>query len=54
MVLRNLGADLSGGEHLVTVRLDQGGTVIARAHDAAELPVGSRAFVNSSLRANRA
>lgn len=54
LVLRNFGADLSGGEYLVSIRLDNGGTVIARAHDAAELPVGSRAFVNSSLRANRA
>jgi len=52
-VLRNFGVDLGAGEHLVTVQLSLGGTVIASTAEAADVAVGSRVTVNSSLRANR-
>ncbi|MFM7144811.1 MAG: hypothetical protein ACKOW5_00560 [Actinomycetales bacterium] len=50
-VWRNFGIALADGEALVTVHLDQGGRVIARAVGRAEFPVGSEVAVNSSLRA---
>ena len=51
-VWRNFGSALPDGEALLTVRLDQGGTVIARTEGRCELTVGSRVTVNSSLRAS--
>ncbi len=51
-VWRNFGSAVADGEALLTVHLDQGGTVIARAAGRAELPVGSQVTVNSSLRAS--
>ncbi|MBU6279318.1 MAG: hypothetical protein KGN78_08720 [Actinomycetales bacterium] len=52
-VLRNFGVDLGAGEHLVTVQLSLGGTVIARTSMDADLAIGTCVTVNSSLRASR-
>ena len=50
-VWRNLGITLANGESLLTVLLDCGGSVIAASAQGTDMSVGSRVWVNSSLRA---
>jgi uncharacterized OB-fold protein len=51
LVTRNLGTSIDPGELLLTVALDQGGLIIARANSGQQFEVGDAVTVDGTLRA---